>query len=249
MISCLCVAQHLILCYSKLQYLKALGVFWFLHLQESWEKYVFICPQQLPSCDEIIKYIQGGCSHGTWGGQFELGCKGEGWDGLCCSCTAVALCTNNLLPQESARRRHEEKEHSSLHSVLPPLHLHKQWEAEAAQLHPHTCKPFHGLISSLLHILPQKWVYLLNRKTDFFWWNILRWSVSVYENGGLIFLKNLHFLKVTGNYFKRKFITISEIFLHLQSLPCREVSSIFLHETFNMCIHFLFQIRKKIQTP
>lgn len=145
------------------------GVFEFLHLQKSRDKHVFIGPQQLPSCDEIIMHMQEGYSHGTWGGQLELGWKGKGWDGVCCFCTRVALCTNTLSPQESAKRRCEEKEDSSLHPVLPPLHLHKQWEAVAAQLHPHTCKPFHGLISSLLHILPQKWVYLLNRRTDFFW--------------------------------------------------------------------------------
>lgn len=108
------------------------GVFEFLHLQKSRDKHVFIGPQQLPSCDEIIMHMQEGYSHGTWGGQLELGWKGKGWDGVCCFCTRVALCTNTLLPQESAKRRREEKEDSSLHPVLPPLHLHKQWEAVAA---------------------------------------------------------------------------------------------------------------------
>lgn len=152
MFSCFCVVKHLIPWHSR--HLKA-GVFGFLHLQESRDKYVFIGPQQLASCDEVMRHMQGGSSHGTWGENSELGWKGEGWDGVCCSCTAVALGTNTPLPQENTKRRHKEKQSSSLGSVLPPLHLHHQWEAMAAQLHPHTCKSFHGLISSLLHILPQ----------------------------------------------------------------------------------------------
>lgn len=81
-----------------------------------------------------------------------------------------------------------------------------------------------GLISSLLHILPQTWVYLLNRsnETDFVWWNVLRWSVSIYENGGFVFLINLHFLKITGNYFLKEIHNSLGKFLPLQSLlPCR----------------------------
>lgn len=93
------ISFHLTLCNSRLQYLKV-GVFGFVHLQESRDKYVFIGSQQLPSCDEINMHVQGEYSHGTWSGQFKLGWEGQSWDGVCSFCTAMALSTNTLCPKK-----------------------------------------------------------------------------------------------------------------------------------------------------
>lgn len=62
---------------------------------------------------------------------------------------------------------------------------------------------------------------------------------------GNYFPKKSQFSKCYRKLFLREIHNCFWNFLHLQSLPCRGVSSTFLHKTFNICIHFLFKVRKR----
>ena len=129
-------------------------------------------------------------------------------------------------------------------SILPPLHLQEKRRLTAALLHPHTCgnfqwphflSPPHPPTETGLSVNQKEWDWR-------FWWNILRWPVSVCENGGFLFLKNLHFLKITGNHYFGKFLPLQSL------LPYRQASSRLLHAILDICIRFLTEIRKRTKT-
>lgn len=141
--------------------------------------------------------MQWGWSPGTWGGDLDLGWKSKSWDGTCCFCTAVILTANTIFVTRKCKKQAWEtgEQFSSPHSLSSCCTFMRNgnWWLLSFTIQP--TKPSSDLISSLLRILPQKWVYLLNRnnKNDFSLWNVLRSLMSVYENGGICFPKESAF--------------------------------------------------------
>lgn len=218
------------------------------HLQEAKDKHVFIGSQQLLSHDELTMHMQGRWSHGIWGGELRLERQKLGW-GLLFLHSGDTGCQHTFFVTRKCKKQAWETggQLSSPHSLSScrTFVRNENWRPLSFTIPP--TKPSSGLISSVLRILPHKWIYLLNRNSenDFSLWNILRSPMSVYENGGFVFLRSLHFLKITGNYFLKEIHnSLGDIFaLTISSSLWRSLLQISLWDI--QCVHSFSDLNKK----